>query len=94
MSVPNPPSGNDANKANVEPHGFANPRTEVFAEYSIGLPERLETALELPPSELVLRPSRFQPEHTFIAAIESLGGEDTPPDPMTTDPAFGESSGR
>lgn len=54
---------------------------EAFAGLSIGLPDRMRILAEHS-GEIVLHPSRFQPEHTLVAALGGIG-QNPPTDPVT-----------
>jgi hypothetical protein len=85
------PTNADETQAGEAPR--PNRRTKAFDGYSIGLPERIEKALSLPPGVDVLVPSRFQPEHTLMAALETLTSNRRGPDSATSDPSFPRTSG-
>lgn len=63
-------------------------RTEVFDELAIGLPDRIRILREHPASEVVLRPSRFQTEHTMVAALGATAHSASPEplDPRASNP--------
>lgn len=85
------PTSADQPPAGQKP--LRNRRTKAFEGYSIGLPPRIEKALSLPPGVDVLVPSRFQPEHTLMAALENLTSDRRRPDSATSDPSFPRPSG-